>query len=391
MNNTSKNDSTVSATHYDYAVLIGRFQPFHMGHLALLQHALSISKRAVVVVGSDKKHRSYKNPFTLEERERMIRSTIDSDSNARTSIVGVADAPYNDSVWIAAIQNGVDSLIMADGNAVETASVALVGHLKDSSSYYLKLFPRWRFQPFRNVQSLNATDIRNQYFDPDSRSNITASMVPAGTAQFLDTFASTPHYAALVEERSFLLDYKDKYSYAGSAFRPIYTTVDAVVIEAGHILMVQRKFSPGKGTWALPGGFVGQDEKLLDAAIRELKEETKLKVPVPVLRGSLKGNHVFDDPSRSQRGRTITHAFFFELSHSQWGKLTAIRAADDAADAQWIPLSAFLQMQDRVYEDHFFIANHFLGALGALPQSPPSNTNAISGQVSGQVSGQKQW
>lgn len=385
------NTNTSAAAGFDYAVLIGRFQPFHIGHLALLQHALSISKRAIVVVGSDKKHRSYKNPFTLEERERMIRSTIDSNSNARTSIIGIPDAPYNDSVWIANIQNGVDSLIAADGNDISTATVALTGHLKDSSSYYLKLFPRWQFQPFGNVQSLNATDIRNLYFEPETRHRITADMVPAGTAQFLRTFAGTPHYAALTEERAFLLDYRQKYSYTGSDFRPIYTTVDAVVIEAGHILMVQRKFSPGKGTWALPGGFVGQNEKLLDAAIRELKEETKLKVPVPVLRGSLKGNHVFDDPGRSQRGRTITHAFFFELSHSQWGKLTAIRAADDAADAQWIPLSAFLQMQDRVYEDHFFIANHFLGALGALPQSPVSNTNTNTNAISGQVSSQKQW
>lgn len=365
--------SSSSQPSYGYAILIGRFQPFHNGHLKLLEYAYTLSERVIVVVGSDKQHRSYKNPFTFEERERMIRSNIGSEANARTSIIGVPDAPYNDSVWIANIQRGVDRLIAADGCDVADAKVALVGHLKDSSSYYLKLFPRWKFEPFKNVRSLNATDIRNLYFDEAPSDAIDGELAPDGTLRFLETFRHTPHYAALVEERSFLRDYKEKYSYAGSAFPPIYTTVDAVVVEAGHILMVQRKFSPGKGTWALPGGFVGQNEKLLDSAIRELKEETKLKVPVPVLRGSLKDRHVFDEPSRSQRGRTITHAFFFELAHSQWGKLTPIRAADDAADAQWVPLSEFLNMQEKVYEDHFFIANHFLGALGALPSSNASD------------------
>jgi bifunctional NMN adenylyltransferase/nudix hydrolase len=161
-----------------------------------------------------------------------------------------------------------------------------------------------------------------------------------------------------------LADYKIKYAYAGSQFPPIYTTVDAVVVEAGHILLVQRKFSPGKGTWALPGGFVGQDEHLVDAAIRELREETKLKVPMPVLKGSVKGQHVFDAPQRSQRGRTITHAFFFDLAHNQWTGLSDVRAADDAAAVRWVPIAEFLKMQEDIYEDHYFIANHFLGGLG---------------------------
>ena len=65
-------------------------------------------------------------------------------------------------------------------------------------------------------------------------------------------------------------------------------TVDAVVVQSGHILLVKRGDMPGKGLWALPGGFLNQEETMLDGAIRELKEETKIKVPVPVLKGSIK-------------------------------------------------------------------------------------------------------
>lgn len=349
---------------FAYAVVIGRFQPFHFGHLRLVEHALRHAERVIVVVGSDRQPRSYKNPFTFEERERMVRSSLRSTEQARVSVLGVADSPYNDSIWIASIQSAVDKQIAADGADPTTATVALAGHVKDGSSYYLKLFPKWVFDGFENIESLNATGIRALYFEPDNRGQLAADALPDGTSSFLEQFTRTIHYEALVTERAFLVDYQTKYRYAGSDFPPIFTTVDAVVVEAGYILLVQRKFHPGKGTWALPGGFVGQQESLLDAAIRELKEETRLKVPVPVLRGSLKGQQVFDDPGRSQRGRTITHAYFFELTHNQWTGLSDVRAADDARDARWVPISEFLHMQERMYEDHYFIANHFLGGLG---------------------------
>jgi bifunctional NMN adenylyltransferase/nudix hydrolase len=58
---------------------------------------------------------------------------------------------------------------------------------------------------------------------------------------------------------------------------------------------------------------VGQGEGLLDSCLRELREETRLEIPVPVLKGSIKGEHVFDHPEPSRRGRTITHAQQYEL------------------------------------------------------------------------------
>lgn len=349
---------------FSHAVVIGRFQPVHFGHQRLIEQALRTAQRVIVVVGSHGQPRSFKNPFTLDERERMVRACLPPEAQMHVSVVGVGDSPYNDQLWIAGLQSAVDRLVAQDGMAAGDAKVALVGHLKDASSYYLRLFPRWEFVPHENVQSIHATDVRQLYFNPEMRGQLPADALPAGTAGFLTHFAQTADYAALAEERAFLADYRDKYRYAGSEFPPIFTTVDAVVVEAGHILLVQRKFHPGKGTWALPGGFVGQQERLIDAAIRELKEETRLKVPVPVLQGSLKGQQVFDAPDRSQRGRTITHAFFFELAHNQWTGLSPVRANDDAAATRWVPLAEFLDMRERMYEDHYFIANHFLGGLG---------------------------
>lgn len=352
------------ARQYRYAIVIGRFQPVHFGHLRLLQEALRLAERVIVVIGSCHQPRSFKNPFTIDERERMVRACLRSGEQVRVSVVGVSDAPYNDQLWLTSIKAHVEQLITADGVKPAETKIALLGHLKDASSYYLKLFPEWEYVSCPLVESLNATKIRDTYFDKARIQELAPADLPDGTGAFLESFVKTEDYQHLVEERSFLVDYQQKYRYAESDFPPIFTTVDAVVVEVGYILLVQRKFFPGKGTWALPGGFVGQHERLIDACIRELREETRLKVPAPVLVGSMKNSHVFDAPDRSQRGRTITHAFYFELAHNQWTGLSEVRGSDDAAEARWFPISTFLGMQDQIYEDHYFIANHFLGGLG---------------------------
>jgi bifunctional NMN adenylyltransferase/nudix hydrolase len=348
---------------FTHAVLIGRFQPVHFGHQRLIEHALRVADRVIVVVGSDRKPRSFKDPFTFDERERMIRACLKSGEQARVSVVGVADSPYNDQIWIASIQSAIDRLVRNDDVSDAQRRVALVGHLKDATSYYLKLFPSWEFVAFDNVESLNAKDIRQLYFDADQRGQIAPGALPDGTAAFLQQFTQTAFYDSLCAERAFLADYAQQYRYAGSEFPPIFSTTDAVVVEAGYILLVQRKYHPGKDLWALPGGFVGQHERLQDACVRELREETRLKVPTPVLNGCMKAKEVFDAPDRSQRGRTITHAFFFELPHNQWTGLSEVRAADDAQAAKWVPIAEFLDMQDLMFDDHYFIANHFLGGL----------------------------
>jgi len=124
--------------------------------------------------------------------------------------------------------------------------------------------------------------------------------------------------------------------------------------------MVKRKANPGQGLYALPGGFINPKETVAKAAIRELKEETRIKLPDPVLEGHMKESHVFDAPSRSERGRTITHAFLIELPG---GPLAKVKGGDDAASALWMPLEDFEKKRDQMYEDHADIITYFLGRL----------------------------
>ncbi|MFN9707872.1 MAG: NUDIX domain-containing protein, partial [Burkholderiales bacterium] len=98
-------------------------------------------------------------------------------------------------------------------------------------------------------------------------------------------------------------------------------------------------------------------ERTYDSALRELREETRLGTPEAALKACFKGSAVFDHPERSQRGRTITHAFYFDLGQRAFPDISA---ADDAQAVAWIPLSHISSLEDQFHDDHFHILNHFI-------------------------------
>jgi len=96
-----------------------------------------------------------------------------------------------------------------------------------------------------------------------------------------------------------------------------------------NVLLVKRGREPFKGTWVFPGGFVDIDERVGDAAVRELREETAVQHVV------LEPFAVFDDPKRDPRGRTISVAHAGLLL----SECSGVQAGDDAADAMWFPVN----------------------------------------------------
>lgn len=345
---------------YDYLVFIGRFEPFHNGHLAVARHALARARKLVFLVGSADKPRTIRNPWTVAERTVMIQSAL-ADAADRLIVRPLRDHLYNESQWIAAVQRTVAEAVNADGGG-EDATIGLVGKDKDASSYYLREFPQWDLVDVRHTETLSATELRRYLFEAGQLHThgglmLVRANVPAPVYDMLEAFRlGSPAFRQLVAEHRFIDEYRA--AWADAPYPPTFVTVDAVVVHSGHVLLVRRRAEPGKGLWALPGGFVGQEESLLDACLRELREETRLKLPVPVLKGSLKGRHVFDHPDRSQRGRTITHAFHFDFPA---GPLPPVRGGDDADKARWIPVAEALEMSPQLFEDHLHILEYFLG------------------------------
>jgi bifunctional NMN adenylyltransferase/nudix hydrolase len=151
-----------------------------------------------------------------------------------------------------------------------------------------------------------------------------------------------------------------KASWSGVPYPITFVTTDAVVICKGHILLVQRGRNPGKGLFALPGGFINQNETLERCALRELKEETKIDVPTAILKNSIKKVKVFDDPIRDPRGRFITHAHLILLDQKD---LPEVKGSDDASDARWISYSDTDRYSNIFYADHYQIIKNFLAEV----------------------------
>jgi 8-oxo-dGTP diphosphatase len=113
--------------------------------------------------------------------------------------------------------------------------------------------------------------------------------------------------------------------------RPM-VTVDIVLLRYAsseiEILLIRRKQAPFQSKWALPGGYLGMNERLSEAARRELFEETGVNIDF------LFPFTYADQPDRDPRGRTISFIFGGILSPP----FPKARAGDDAAGVAWYPL-----------------------------------------------------
>ncbi|VAW68795.1 Nicotinamide-nucleotide adenylyltransferase, NadM family / ADP-ribose pyrophosphatase [hydrothermal vent metagenome] len=346
---------------FDFLVFIGRFQPLHNGHLAVVKEGLNKAEKMLVLCGSAHQPRSVRNPWSYVEREAMIYDAIGDDARQRTYVAPLMDIVYNDESWVKNVQATINGLVIAHhGVPHKKPRVGLIGHSKDQSAYYLNLFPQWGAVNVENYEGISATPIRQSIFaetvnSDDCLDEKTRQQLPQSMQQSLQAFCGTQAYAQIKDEHQFVAKYKKAWSAA--PYPPTFVTVDAVVVQSGHVLMVERKARPGKGLMALPGGFVDEGEKLVDACLRELREETRLKVPAPVIKGSIKGQQVFDDPHRSARGRTITHAFYIELKADK--VLPKVKGGDDAKHAVWVPLADLDPAT--IFEDHYFIIQALTG------------------------------
>ena len=108
-------------------------------------------------------------------------------------------------------------------------------------------------------------------------------------------------------------------------------TADCVVMtkeEVPKVLLIQRGADPFKGAWAFPGGFMNMDETTEQCAIRELEEETGLKVTKVHQIGA------YSKVDRDPRGRTITVAYLAIIDTPK-----DVKGQDDAAKAEWFPIT----------------------------------------------------
>jgi len=385
-------------TKHILSIYIGRFSPPHVGHFEVLRRARERSDSVLVLIGSSQQARNPKNPWTFDERAQIIEKwAARNTSSSPVKVLSIRDYPYNDQLWIAnvrkTINNHIENLctsanVFSHKLEPKDFEIRITGADRDSSTFYLKYFPEFVSdlvdEDLEVSKFLTATAVRDIYFGKrfsgnDISSNeaklLLKAFLPAETLDFLREFEKTDMYVELREEHLFNMKYRKPYQPRkpsedgkdpGLPYEVIFQTVDAIVIQTGHVLLIKRRSRPGKGLWALPGGFVNPRERLFDACIRELREETKIKVPEPILRSSMVFKEDFDYPDRSLRGRTISKGFLFKLPDFVIdGKIEMppIKGADDAEKAMWVPLNEALKSPEKFFEDHFMALEYMLGKL----------------------------
>lgn len=328
---------------YKKAIFMGRFQPFHNGHLQVVQEAMKIADQLLIVIGSVDKPPSSKNPFSYIQRYQLIHKALEEAGfKGRFIIEGQKDFDYNESKWIDSVNSRVP----------DATDVCIIGHSKDDSSYYLKSFPRFKPVEVSNHDGISATPIRylmykhihSWYWNlPSSIKNMVTDLMT--TEQFI------------LAREDFNADEASKALWKGSPYPPTFITGDACVVQSGHVLLVKRKFAPGIGLWALPGGYLDKGETINECIIRELYEETNLGIQGRILRRSMGTPEVFDHPDRSGRGRIITHASLIQLEDDK--PLPSVKAGDDAREAWWTQISRLTQ--SNMFEDHYHIIMKLIG------------------------------
>jgi 8-oxo-dGTP diphosphatase len=116
-------------------------------------------------------------------------------------------------------------------------------------------------------------------------------------------------------------------------------TVDIVMVKSSargpQVLLIQRGHPPFEAQWALPGGFIDKGERLVEAAQREMEEETG----VQVAQEELQQLAAFGTPGRDPRGWTISIVFWVHVPTG-----AHVQAGDDAAAVRWWPLNALPQL-----------------------------------------------
>ena len=352
-------------------VVIGRFQFFHLGHLALIENALSQVDHLVLAIGSVAIAPTSRNPFSFVERVEHIKKCF---PDAPISFVGIHDHPDSNHDW-------VDEVIFkVNQQRLDSKSVTLFGNKKDDTAWYMDLYKErgWSVKDYEGDTKITGTNVRDRAYCNGRYPETPIewkSDVPEALHEVFSTWLTSPAGKSRGDE--YVAECLYQLPYVSLPFPPIFHTIDSIVTCQGHILLVKRGKLRGKGLYALPGGFLNHNEHLIDGAIRELYEETTLGVPEPVIKASWTGATVtLDNPNRSLIGRIISEVFHFQLPYDicPGDTLPPIKGADDAEEAVWMPLEKLHGnyykdmdvIRPQFFEDHLFCIKQMLSNIEAI-------------------------
>lgn len=364
---------------YDAGLMLGRFQIVTLGHLAGVIAMATAARLCAIGVGSANQSRDTRNAWSAQERIEMWRAALPSEILERTRFFAQEDLG-NSLRWASAVENRMARVLRDEGLDPDSADIALFGHRKDATSFYLDDFPNWILEQLPNIDGINASDLRDTYLrmdDFEAWAQTARGRVPEGVIAWLGDFRDSDEFEMLHEEASRQDKAAEPWRRRETRDGPglphdvIFNHATAVVVQGNRVLMQRRSTFPGKGYWALPEAPMHLREGEVQAAMRITLERTGIDVSETVLRKALKDSWTRTDPHRTAWGRTIAFPSVFLLEPVPKGRtpeerrksmaLPRVRASDDTA---FFTFDEVRRMRSEIYADHAIIIDQALERLG---------------------------
>jgi len=294
-------------------VIIARFQtPYlHEGHTCLLNAIRAKHNKIIIVLGISPVRGSRRNPFDFYTRERMLKQYDSS-----FVILPLRDEA-SDKSW----SHHLDELL---NSTFPTEFFLLYGGRDSFIPYYSG---RYVVEELSETGNYSATEIREANADKVKDS---------------EDFRMGINYA-----------YHNTYA-------KVYPTIDIAVLKEDNTAVLMGK-KPGAFQWRFPGGFTDpSDNNYEEAALREVHEECG---DISVGRMQYIGSAKIDDWRYRREADKITTLFF----KTNW-EAGEVKAADDLAEADWIPIVKLVQMMKdgQVSAEHHVLVNLLLNSLESL-------------------------
>lgn len=329
-------------------IIVGRFQPVHKGHISLITKAASMCEKLVIVIGSENSKFTIHNPWTVDERIAMISAAIPEDVLKKVTFNSIKDYIYDDDLWYSEFLKIVSLY----------EKPVLFGNNKDHSTSYLeRLSYHIDFEHIDSSNRLTATQIRDAFFT--WQQTFLIQNLHKSTLSIISEITNEHGLRFMRLSNEHMFHKSCQLENSKLKHDPFFVTCDNILIHNNKVLLVIRGKNPGLGELAFPGGFLESYENVEDGAIRELYEETQIKVRKDQLRTCIKRAKVYDYPKRSLRGRVITHAFLYDVSHIDMSDLKVI-GSDDAVDARWYNIASI--NEHSMFEDHFDILHNIINS-----------------------------
>ena len=339
------------------AVIIGRFQPLHNGHVNLINQALNEHDKVLVLIGSVNKERDHKNPYTYDQRVQMISNVFDTlvEIGHDLLIRGLKDKPTDDE-WV--------QEVIANVSQVEEDPSRVVLYTSEKDVAYYDTHFLYNTMEM-DSKELSATNIRNDlYSGMINQRDRALKDVPRENWDYLTSLCTDNFYdfgteRIQCEAGRALAEINHQFE------NPIEPVAHAVLMHRGDILLVKRASIRGRGQWAIPGGFMEHTETTRQAAIRELKEETG--VDLQNLRAKEMAQAVeenLDDLSV----RTLGINYLYLMAPTA-DRPEVTLDTDECLDYKWVSATEILEEKINLFYNHTVVIQRLFSVLGNKGES----------------------